>query len=136
MACASLLLLSVLASLTPGLPDVTRSVAPAVTSTDNSARPPPGKIDLSLPGAIHDPAMVPSSRSSEWAEPQSDRQRGFVQPPGIAFGPLHTEFGGMAGRHMQLATMRLEGVSVLGASIGGSVDSRSARIMFTWPTHR
>ncbi|HEX3430667.1 MAG TPA: hypothetical protein VHT03_07255 [Rhizomicrobium sp.] len=53
---------------------------------------------------------------------------------GINLGPLHTQFGGTTGRHLHVATVKLEGVSVFGGSIGGSIDSRSARITLSWPT--
>jgi hypothetical protein len=134
MAVSGLLLLTVLAAAAPGLLNANRSDIEAGMAADTSARVPVGKIDLSLPKAIHDLAIASSAGDSERIAPVADRWVGANQVPGVSLGPLRTEFGGLAGRHMQLATMRLEGVSVFGANIGGSIDSRSARVTFSWPS--
>jgi hypothetical protein len=137
MACAGFLLASVLAAVTPSLPDaVHSSTEPSAPSSVASPRISVGKpIDLSVAGAIHNPAMpssgaglVPPSIASSWDDSEAR--------PGISLGPLHTQFGGTTGRRMHLATVKLEGVSIFGGSVGGSVDSRSARITLSWPTSR
>lgn len=133
MACACLLLLTVLAAVTPGLPDASRANTQSAMPPDTSSRVPVGKIDLSLSEVLHDPA-ISSVGDAGYSAPDADRWNGARALPGVRLGPLRTEFGGVAGRRMHLATMRLEGISVLGANIGGSIDSRSARITFTWPS--
>ena len=133
MACAGLLLASLLAAVTSGLNDAARPpVESSASSTTSSPRTIVSKpIDLSVAGAIHGGAAapsadLPSTSTGSWDETEAR--------PGISVGPLHTQFGGVAGLHMHLATVRLEGVSAFGGSIGGSIDSRSARITLTWPT--
>jgi hypothetical protein len=71
-------------------------------------------------------ASVSAPNTARWDESASRTS--------INLGPLHAEFGGVTGRHMHLATVKLEGVSVFGANVGGSLDSRSARITLSWPT--
>lgn len=132
MACAGLLLV-LLASVTLQIPGAVRG------NTEQSLPPPapspaasPGKpINLSL-NAIHIPAMLPSGTDIKLQ--RSDVAPAATAPAGIRLGPLRTEFGGITGRHLHLATVRLEGISIFGGSIGGSIDSRSARITLSWPT--
>jgi|SRR5215469_6943628 len=132
MACAGLLLI-MLASSTLQISDAVRTeIEQPVPS-----RPPPsaavGKpINLSLPARIHDPAM--SMPGTEFSSPEFNAAQTGPSRVSINLGPLHTEFGGTTGRQMHLATVKLEGVSVFGGSIGGSIDSRSARITLSWPT--
>lgn len=131
MASASLLLV-VLTSVMLQLPDAARTnpeqslqAAPSATAVN---RP----INLSLPERIHSPAMLPSGMA--FSPRQSDAAQSSWAHAGISIGPLRTEFGGTTGRHMHLATMKLEGVSIFGGSVGGSIDSRSARITLSWPS--
>lgn len=129
MACAGLLL-SMLASTTLQIADAVRldTAQPAPPPVVAVQRP----IDLSLPERIHHSASPLAG--TEFSSPQFDAGQTTLANPGISLGPLRTEFGGTTGRHMHLATVRLEGVSVFGGSIGGSIDSRSARVTLSWPT--
>ena len=134
MACAGLLLVTVLAAVAPSVPNAVRSdTSPAPQTSAQLPRAVLTKpIDLSVARAIHDPAISASGAGL------SPRDAGAWQnagtPPGLSVGPFRTEFGGITGRHMSLATVKLEGVSVFGGSIGGSISSRSARITLSWPT--
>lgn len=133
MACASMLLV-VLASTTLQISDAVR---PDSAQPLPSAPPPLSvavqkPINLSLPARIHNPAMVMSG--TEFSSSQSDAAHTALAVPGVSIGPLHADFGGTTGGHMHLATVKLEGVSVFGGSVGGSIDSRSARITLSWPT--
>lgn len=134
MACASLLLVTMLVAATPEIPDAVRQnaqPAPSAllpTARETFSRP----INLSVAAAIHGSAMERSDERLSAPE-NSGFAGGAEVPPSINLGPLHTEFGGITGRRMNLATMRLDGVSVFGGSIGGSVTSRSARITLSWP---
>lgn len=137
MACAGLLLV-MLASATL---QISNAVGTNSTQPLPSAPPPvvavqkpsifvvQKPINLSLPARIHNPAAAMESSSLE-----SDGARSALAVPGISIGPLHADFGGTTGGHMHLATVKLEGVSVFGGSVGGSIDSRSARITLSWQT--
>jgi hypothetical protein len=147
MACAGLLLVGLMAAVSTNVPDPVRLPDPDPVRAPNAVHlntwlnsPPPvahtmpaGPINLSVHGAIHAPAFSPSESGIAPGAPQNDRWGGGSRTS-ISLGPLHTEFGGVTDRHMHLATVKLEGVSVFGGSIGGSIDSRSARITFSWHT--
>ncbi|HLY05170.1 MAG TPA: hypothetical protein VKR31_05430 [Rhizomicrobium sp.] len=131
--------MSMLASTTLQIADAVRSdtVQPAPSAVPPVSAPPPAvavrrPIDLSLPVRIHHPAN--GLPGTEFSSPSSDAAQTNSAYPGFSLGPLRTEFGGTTGRHMHLATVKLEGVSVFGGSVGGSVDSRSARVTLSWPT--
>ena len=134
MACAGLLLASVVAAATLVLPDAVRSTNEPLGASSpasprvNVSRP----IDLSVAGAIHNP--TPRASGAEVVLQPMSTWDGSEAGPGISLGPLHTQFGGVTGRHMHLATVKLEGVSVFGGTISGSIDSRSAKITLSWPT--
>jgi hypothetical protein len=52
----------------------------------------------------------------------------------LAVGPLH--FGGttsVGGRRRRLASFRVDGLTIFGGSVAGSVDGRSANIVLSWP---
>jgi len=139
MACAGIFLLSVLAGASANLPSANLPNA-VRTYTEPALSPPPVQhvtarpIDLSVVGAVHASAISRSGLSAPFSAPGPDRWDESASRTSINVGPLHAEFGGVSGRHMHLATVRLEGVSILGASVGGSLDSRSARIILRWPT--
>ena len=135
MACAGLLLASVLAAVTPGLPDAVRSTTePLGPSSPASLRTGVSRpIDLSVARAIHNP--IPPAAGAGLVLPPASSWDDSEARPGISLGPLHTQFGGVSGRHMHLATVRLEGVSVFGGTISGSIDSRSAKITLSWRTN-
>jgi hypothetical protein len=134
MACAGLLLVSVMAAASANLPDALRSNSTSSGQPSPVAREiPSGPINLSVRGAIHAPAISPSGAEIALGTSGNDHWDGGGQTS-INLGPLHTEFGGVTDHHMHVATVRLDGVSVLGSSISGSIDSRSARVTFTWRT--
>lgn len=132
MACAGLLVI-VLASATPEIPVAVRDhtewsvPSPVASATATVGKP----INLSLKSIQ---SFATPVSGTEIVLPRSDAAQTAAAQPGISLGPLRTEFGGITGRHLHLATVRLEGISVLGGSIGGSIDSRSARITLSWPT--
>jgi hypothetical protein len=68
-------------------------------------------------------------------KPVSASPSGGISIPSISFGSVRAEIGGGSGipGHHHGANFRLEGVSIFGSSISGSVDGRSARIALTWP---
>lgn len=131
MACAGLLLM-ILASATL---QITDAVRPNTAQPLPSTSPPPvaqRQINLSLPARIHTLAMT--MPGTEFSLSQGDAVQAAHSVPSISIGPFHADFGGTTGRHMHLATVRLDGVSVFGGSVGGSIDSRSARIILSWHT--
>jgi hypothetical protein len=65
-----------------------------------------------------------------------DTERRFAPPaassgPSINIGSFHAEIGG-TGTHAHLAHYTLEGVQVMGGSVSGSIDGKSARIAIDW----
>lgn len=145
MACAGLLLaISVALGTATNLSEAVRerpaaSTAPTASlstpAIQNEAPHPVNRvIDLSVAGALHNPA-IPSESAGVGGVPAGDERRwDNGQSPGFSLGPFRTEFGGVTGRHMHLATIKLQGLSVFGGSVGASLDSRSARISLSWPT--
>src|SRR5207237_5973451 len=75
-------------------------------------------IHLSEPVAIHNPAIVSSGANAALPAPGPEHWDGGARP-GFSIRPLRTEFGGVTDRHMHVATMKLDGISVFGASISG-----------------
>lgn len=51
--------------------------------------------------------------------------------PAINIGSFHAEIGG-TGTHAHLAHYTLEGVQVMGGTVSGSIDGRSARVTIDW----
>jgi hypothetical protein len=51
--------------------------------------------------------------------------------PSINIGSFHAEIGG-TGTHAHLAHYTLQGVQVMGGTVSGSIDGRSARIAIDW----
>jgi hypothetical protein len=56
---------------------------------------------------------------------------GGTSGPSIDIGAFHAEIGG-TGTHAHLAHYTLEGVQVMGGSVSGSIDGKSARIAIDW----
>jgi hypothetical protein len=68
-----------------------------------------------------------------------ERALPFAQTQGFSIGPFRAEavtrYGGR-GRRAHLAPhYRLEGLTVLGGAIGGSVDGRGGMVTLEWHTH-
>jgi hypothetical protein len=138
MACAGLLLgISVAVGTAANLGDPVRDnplPLPASHAVENQAPHPANRgIDLSVAGALHNPAIASSSAPIGSAGSSESRWENG-NTPGFSIGPVRTEFGGVSGRHMHLATIKLQGLSVFGGSVGASVDSRSARFSLSWST--
>ena len=144
MACAGLLLaISVALGTATNLSEAVRENSPASaapmasqslpTIQNQAPRPANRVIDLSVAGALHNPAIPSVSEGTSPTAPNESRWENG-ETPGFSLGPVRTEFGGVSGRHMHLATIKLQGLSVFGGSVGASLDSRSARISLSWPT--
>jgi len=98
----------------------------------------PGRaIDLSVAGAIRE--MASSHMAEDRALPESpqnpwSRRLGI---PGVSFGSMSSGgsgINGVRGRRSHYATFVLDGTTVLGGSIGASLDGRSANVVLSWPT--
>ena len=135
MACAGLLFaISVGVGAAPNLGDAGHDHLPPVATMQNVAPHPADRtIDLSVANALHNPALLSSSAATTGLATNESRWENS-ETPGFSIGPLRTEFGGVSGRHMHLATIKLQGLSVFGGSVGASLDSRSAKISLSWPT--
>lgn len=92
-------------------------------------------IDLSAP--LRD-AMRPQIGDDRAALPPRDAESGSpTYAQGLSVGPFHVGglegSGGMGRKHRRLASFRLDGVTIFGGSVAGSVDGRSANIVLSWP---
>jgi hypothetical protein len=56
-----------------------------------------------------------------------------MEAQGLSIGPLRVGSGGEVGRHVHLARFRVEGVTILGGSVSGGLDGRSANVVLSWP---
>jgi hypothetical protein len=57
--------------------------------------------------------------------------QGGSSGPSINIGSFHAEIGG-TGTHAHLAHYTLEGVQVMGGTVSGSIDGKSARLNIDW----
>jgi hypothetical protein len=124
--CVALFLWSAMPALAEPLPS---GALPSATETPERGFSHP--IDLSAP--FHG-ALQPQMRDGravatphEWGEDSS------TETQGLPVGPLRIGSGDEVGRHRQFARFRVEGVTLFGGSVGGSVDGRSANIVLSWP---
>ncbi|HEY1962411.1 MAG TPA: hypothetical protein VGG69_08335 [Rhizomicrobium sp.] len=67
-----------------------------------------------------------------------DRGMPFAQSQGFSIGPFRAEavtrYGGRGRRQRLAPHYRLEGVTVLGGAIGGSLDGRGGMVTLEWHT--
>jgi hypothetical protein len=67
-----------------------------------------------------------------------DRGLPFAQNRGFSIGPFHAEamtnYSGRGRRQRLTPHYRLEGMTVLGGAIGGSVDGRGGMVTLEWHT--
>jgi hypothetical protein len=109
----------------PSLPE-----APPMSRNLASA---PSHIDL--PSA--DSFLYRHARHEETEDLTFESTHASAPPPGGSSGPsinigaFHAEIGG-TGTHAHLAHYTLEGVQVMGGSVSGSIDGKSARIAIDW----
>ena len=68
-----------------------------------------------------------------------DRGLPFAASQGFSIGPFHAEavtrYAGRGRRQHLAPHYRLEGVSVFGGAVGGSVDGRGGMVTLEWHTH-
>jgi hypothetical protein len=91
-------------------------------------------LDLSGIAAGAARARMAPGDSLALQKPASASPLGGISISSISFGSVRAQIGGggIPGHHHG-ANFRLEGVSIFGSSISGSVDGRSAHIALTWP---
>lgn len=111
-------------------------------------------LSLAVTSALAQPALVPAGHTADLGPPPiAPFQPRYAEPPseapilpqardaptpfgarGLSIGPFRldsqSESTGRKQRHV--ARIRLDGVSFLGASIGGSVDGRGATVSLHW----
>jgi hypothetical protein len=67
-----------------------------------------------------------------------ERSLPFAQNKGFSIGPFHAEavtrYGGRGRRAHMAPHYRIEGLSVLGGAVGGSVDGRGGMVTLEWHT--
>lgn len=114
---------------------VTAQVPGALAASNMPSTPDPRAPHLSIPD---EPRFTPRQRDADL--PLLGPQMAQPASAGFSIGPFRAE--GMReeagrGRRMRLAPhYRLEGVSVLGGAVGGSVDGRGGMLTLDWRTDR
>lgn len=107
---------------------------PSSAASESSGLIPGRPIDLSAPfrGAMR----------QRWEDDRAEMQpheidgKDSVGSRGLSFGPFQVGGSGFSGgRHRHLASFKLNGVTVFGGSVAGSVDGRSANIVLSWPAN-
>ncbi len=76
---------------------------------------------IALPAGDQDEPFPSDTRDSRWAQP--------IAIPGLSFGMAGIGTGRGA-KHF--AILKLQGVTLFGGSVGGSIDGRSAHLVLTW----
>ena len=132
MRCVAVCLAASIVGTTPvwAGPSPLFATTPSWPSPSPTAAPPTRPIDLSAVGAFHEAAR----RQSEPFIPHDTDDTMPAENSGLSLGPVQTEFQRATGKHAQFARFRLNGVTVFGAAIGGSIDGRSAHFVLSWPT--
>ncbi len=95
--------------------------------------PPSATHPIDLTAGYHG-LQTPAADEPTLPASADDQSRGPIQLPGISWGQPPAEFGGQARKRAHFATVRLQGMTLFGGSIGASVDGRSAHFSLTWPT--
>jgi hypothetical protein len=90
-------------------------------------------IDLSAP--IHGVTQPRTDDNRAILLSHSWESENSTETQGLSVGPLRIGSGDQIGRHVHLAHFRVEGVTILGGSVGGSLDGRSANIVLSWPAN-
>jgi hypothetical protein len=105
----------------------------------------PVKPSLAAPAAP-DPPMVAFSQHAPFAAMRHpdlpllgpDRPLPGGYGGGFSIGPIHadavTRFSGRSGKAHMVPHYRVEGVTVFGGSIGGSIDGRGGMVTLNWHT--
>lgn len=63
-----------------------------------------------------------------------DRWAQSLAIPGLSFGMAESDSGSRTAKARHFAIVRLQGVTLFGGNVGGSVDGRSAHLVLTWRT--
>jgi hypothetical protein len=89
-------------------------------------------IDLSA--ALHGPTLPATADEPTLGKSADDQEKSPLQLPGVSWADAPTEFGGLIRKHSHHANLTLQGVTMFGGSVGGSLDGRSAHLTLSWPT--
>jgi hypothetical protein len=128
---ATLAASTLLPVLSPVQPE---QVPPRLETPEQSAwQPMERRIDLSAPapaqGAVRlrfeEPAPVFKAADARWSA--------SAQTPGISFGPVRLQTGGIPGERFRYASFRLNQTALFGANVAATVDRHAAKIQFNWP---
>jgi hypothetical protein len=118
---------------TPGIATEDKRISTLSGATTVPDRPP--ALDLSAIADHARPLRV--NRRDDLVLPHAPEEEPGA--PALSFGPIsfgsmrtETDSRGMV--HRRAPTFQVEGVSLFGSSISGSVDGRSAHITLTWHT--
>jgi hypothetical protein len=105
-------------------------VSPLVVASGDSFNRP---IDLSA--GFRPPHMPPAGEDALPAAPRESETSGIPEPPAHPQGMSpRSGLPPIINKREHMATFRLQGVTLFGGSVAGSVDGRSAHILLSWPT--
>ena len=116
---------------------VLSSLPVAARSGLGSHAPSHHPLDLSAIGSFNDEDANATARDLPLIRPSTETWSHGLTLPSLSLGPLHAEIGGAASGDVtraHIASYKLQGVDVLGSTISGHVDGRSAKVLFVWPT--
>jgi hypothetical protein len=89
-------------------------------------------IDLSA--GFRPPQMPVPREDTSLPVPREPESLGSPESPAHPFGLPRAGLPGMTSKREHMATFRLQGVTLFGGSVAGSVDGRSAHLLLSWPT--
>ena len=78
--------------------------------------------------------MPPGGEDTVLPIPHEPEGPGTPESLPRAFGPQRAGPPGIMSKREHAATFRLQGVTLFGGSVAGSVDGRSAHLLLSWPT--
>jgi hypothetical protein len=110
-----------------GDPADTARLATGGTATDQTFNRP---IDLNF--GFHPARMPLANEDSPAAVPREPESPGAGEFPAHPSGLPRSGPTGIMSKREHMATFRLQGVTIFGGSIAGSVDGRSANILLSW----
>jgi hypothetical protein len=89
-------------------------------------------IDLNT--GFRPPQMPSPGENMVLSIPHEPESPGTPETLPRAFGSQRAGLPGVMSKREHVATFRLQGVTLFGGSVAGSVDGRSAHLLLSWPT--
>jgi hypothetical protein len=134
MRCAGLFVILLFAGATPGVAGTAFTSLPSPATGPSPSHPLTRSIDLSAIGEMRSRTFTQQPEEPLFSRAPADSSAREAAAPGLSLGPFRTEFDSTPGRPAHLGAVRLNGVTVFGASVGGRIDGRSAHLVLSWQT--